>query len=498
LKSKVNVKIVCKVYVMKEFNFNNSYVKLPEIFYNRLDPIKVHKPQMVIHNKDLISELGLNFEDIDASTLAAFCSGNFIPENADPIAMAYAGHQFGHFTILGDGRAHLIGEHITPDGKRYDIQLKGSGRTSYARRGDGRAALAPMLREYIISEAMYNLAIPTTRSLAVVTTGETVQRETPLFGAILTRVASSHIRIGTFEYAAEKQDLNDLECLLTYTINRHYPEIKEVKNHAIALLECVVEKQTDLITHWMRVGFIHGVMNTDNMTLSGETIDYGPCAFMDAYDPQTVFSAIDTMGRYAYGNQPLIAQWNIARLAESLLPLINPDSQKAIEIAEDIINRFQSIYEKKWLKMMRSKLGLFEDHKEDNALISDLLTWMHKNHVDFTNCFRNLSSEHKPNDSLYKCKKFDNWYLRWQNRLDLETSKSRQDSLLLMRRNNPAIIPRNHNVEYALEAASKGNLQPLQDLLTALKNPYQDNQGFKTYKSSPKPSERVFKTFCGT
>jgi uncharacterized protein YdiU (UPF0061 family) len=345
---------------------------------------------------------------------------------------------------------------------------------------------------------MHALGISTTRSLAVVTTGETVMRQEPLIGAILTRVAQSHIRIGTFEYAAEKQNSDFTHHLLHYTIKRHYPEVKDTDNLAIALLEGVIDKQTDLITHWMRVGFIHGVMNTDNMTVSGETIDYGPCAFMDVYDPKTVFSSIDTMGRYAYGNQPLIAQWNIARLAESLLPLINPDINKAIRIAEDIINRFHPIYEEKWLNMMRSKIGLFEKHKEDKQLIADLLLWMQKNYIDYTNIFYDLSSDKKPQGAVYNCKQFDDWYQKWHNRLLLETSKSHQDCVALMRRTNPVIIPRNHNVEHVFDAAYKGNMHPFNNLLEALKNPYCDDPSVTLYTLPPKPSERVFQTFCGT
>lgn len=498
MKLKAHVKIVYKVYVMTniKFNFNNSYVTLPEILYTYTDPIKVSNPKIVIVNKDLMLELGLNDSDMGDNELANLLSGNVMPEGSDPVAMAYAGHQFGGFTLLGDGRAHLIGEHIAPNSKRYDVHLKGSGRTPYARGGDGRAALGPMLREYIMSEAMYALGIATTRSLAVTATGETVPRETPLAGAVLTRIASSHIRIGTFEYAAHKQNPDLVKCLLDYTIQRHYLDVKNANNPAIALLKGVIEKQTDLITHWMRVGFIHGVMNTDNMTLSGETIDYGPCAFMDVYDAKTVFSSIDRNARYAYGNQPLMAQWNIARLAESLLPLIDPNIDKAIEIAEDIVNGVQDIYAQKWLNMMRAKLGLCGKNPQDKQLIDDLLSWMTINHIDYTNCFRSLSSDQKPQEKVYHCRKFNDWYQKWQNRLALE--KSKQASISLMRQNNPAIIPRNHNVENALEQANAGNMQPFNDLLAALKTPYCEHENIKCYQSPPQPSERVFQTFCGT
>lgn len=478
-----------------KFNFDNSYIGLSELFYTLLDPVKVKEPEIVIINHTLMSELGIDYDPSD-NNLAEYFSGNLILDGSKPLAMAYAGHQFGHFTLLGDGRAHLLGEHITPNGQRFDIHLKGSGRTPYARRADGRAALKPMLREYIISEAMHALGIPTTRSLAVITTGEKVIREDLLTGAILTRVASSHIRIGTFEYAAYQQDETLVEKLLDYTINRHYPELINANNKAMALLEKLIDKQTDLITHWMRVGFIHGVMNTDNMTLSGETIDYGPCAFMDIYNPKTVFSSIDTMGRYAYSNQPLILQWNIARLAESLLPLIHKDMSKAIEYAEEIVNKISDVYQTKWLDMMLAKLGLSYKHHSDKEIVTELLSWMEHNYIDYTNCFYDLTHNNSFEDKKYQSEKFKNWYKNWQERLEQEISKpSTKD---LMQANNPTIIPRNHNVEHALESADKGNLEPLTNLLSALKNPYSKTHDLKNYQSPPAPSERVFQTFCGT
>lgn len=445
-----------------------------------------------------MADLGLEASDLTDQEQAALLSGNQIADGAEPIATAYAGHQFGHFTLLGDGRAHLLGEHITPEGKHFDIQFKGSGRTPYARRGDGKAALGPMLREYMISEAMFALGIPTTRSLAVVTTGETIMREAPLKGAVLTRVASSHIRVGTFEFAAYQEDDAILQKLLDYTIERHYPDRKNAKNKALSLLAAVIERQTDLITHWMRVGFIHGVMNTDNMTLSGETIDYGPCAFMDVYNFKTVFSSIDRSGRYAYGNQSFIGAWNIARFAETLLPLIDPDMGKAIKMAEEMVKHFQALFEEKWLKMMCAKFGLFECHKADKSLISDMLTWMQDNFVDFTNFFRDLAHEDSLKQDTYKDKIFQDLYQRWQNRLSQEQSKSKEDAIALMTRTNPVIIPRNHHVEHVIEAANKSDLKPLHDFLSALENPYQDDERLKPYQSPPKPSERVFQTFCGT
>lgn len=477
--------------------FDNSYLNLPDALYTRLDPVPVKKPELFVFNKDLARDMELDFPSLSDEKMAEMFAGNTLPDGAEPLAQAYAGHQFGHFTMLGDGRAHLLGEHVTEDGKRLDIQFKGSGRTPYSRRGDGRAALGPMLREYIMSEAMHALGIPTTRSLAVVTTGEEVFRETPLAGAILTRVAASHIRIGTFEFAAMQKDVSLVEKLLDYTINRHAPELKDADNIALALLQHVMESQADLITHWMRVGFIHGVMNTDNMALSGETIDYGPCAFMDAYDPNTVFSSIDHRGRYAFANQPVIAQWNIARLAEALLPLIDRDIEKAVKLAEEAINGFPSIYQKKWLAMMRQKLGLFGAQKEDEKLISDLLDWMQKNHADYTNSFLDLSQESIPSTTLYNSSEFKSWYKRWQERLR-QNSKPLRSSYCMMKSVNPAVIPRNHKVEEALETANKGDMKPFNDLLTALKQPFKNSDKLAPYQSPPAASQRVYQTFCGT
>ena len=389
--------------------FDNSYYKLPESFREDINPVPVKKPELVVFNKELAKELNLNFSKLDVKEISELFAGNSLPEGSNSIAQAYAGHQFGHFTMLGDGRAVLIGEHISNKKDRYDIQLKGSGKTAFSRNGDGRAALGPMLREYIISEAMYNLGIPTTRSLAVVKTGEKVIRETPLHGAILTRVALSHIRVGTFQYIAARQKKNELETLFNYVINRHYPNIKNSKNKAIDLLKTVLEKQIELVVNWMRVGFIHGVMNTDNMSISGETIDYGPCAFMDFYDPKTVFSSIDQMGRYAYCNQPVITKWNLSRFAECLIPLIDKDQNKAIGLATDIINNFEKKYEEKWLNMMRDKLGLFGIDDKDKFLILDLLTWMHQKKVDYTNTFCHLMNVKIDNNKDYEDNDFQNW-----------------------------------------------------------------------------------------
>lgn len=479
------------------FNFDNTYIHLPKAFYTELSPVPVRKPEMVIFNAPLSTDMGLDFSGISTDVKAALFSGNIMPEGSEPLAQAYAGHQFGHFTMLGDGRAIVWGEHITPSGQRLDIQFKGSGPTPYSRGADGRAVLGPMLREYIISEAMHALNIPTTRSLAVVTNGEKVYRETGLPGAILTRIASSHIRVGTFEYAALQQDKGIIQTLVNYTIDRHYPWIKEEHNKTLSLLKAVIEKQADLITHWMRVGFIHGVMNTDNMTLSGETIDYGPCAFMDAYDPRTVFSSIDHMGRYAYANQPDIAQWNLARLAETMLPLLDDEIEKAADTTEEAVNGFGALYKDKWLSMMRAKLGLFGARAEDESLITDLLDWMQRAGADYTNTFRHLTEEKPPQGKPYNDKTFKEWYTRWQAQLAKNT-KPLKSSLSLMRANNPAVIPRNHKVEQVLDAATNGDLKPLKDLLTALQEPYKNRPDLKPYQSPPKPEERVYQTFCGT
>ena len=479
------------------FNFDNTYIHLPKAFYTELSPVPVRKPEMVIFNAPLATDMGLDFSGISTDVKAALFSGNIMPEGSEPLAQAYAGHQFGHFTMLGDGRAIVWGEHITPSGQRLDIQFKGSGPTPYSRGADGRAVLGPMLREYIISEAMHALNIPTTRSLAVVTNGEKVYRETGLPGAILTRIASSHIRVGTFEYAALQQDKGIIQTLVDYTIDRHYPWIKEEQNKTLSLLKAIIEKQADLITHWMRVGFIHGVMNTDNMTLSGETIDYGPCAFMDAYDPRTVFSSIDHMGRYAYANQPDIAQWNLARLAETMLPLLDDEIEKAADTTEEAVNGFGALYKDKWLSMMRAKLGLFGARAEDESLITDLLDWMQRAGADYTNTFRHLTEEKPPQGKPYNDKTFKEWYTRWQAQLAKNT-KPLKSSLSLMRANNPAVIPRNHKVEQVLDAATNGDLKPLKDLLTALQEPYKNRSDLKPYQSPPKQDERVYQTFCGT
>ena len=478
------------------WNFDNSYSKLPDTFKENINPFSVKNPELIVLNKNLATELNLNFSNMEKDELSSLFAGNNLPKGSHSIAQAYAGHQFGHFTMLGDGRATLIGEHVTNKNDRYDIQLKGSGKTSFSRTGDGRAVLGPMLREYIISEGMHNLNIPTTRGLAVVKTGEEVIRESPLPGAILTRVASSHIRVGTFQYVAARQREDELKILLDYVINRHYPELKNSKNKAIELLSAVLDKQVDLVINWMRVGFIHGVMNTDNMSISGETIDYGPCAFMDNYDPNTVFSFIDKMGRYAYCNQPVITKWNLARFAECLIPLINPDQDKAVSQATEIINTFEKKYEIKWLDMMRNKIGLSKSEEKDKFLIVDLLTWMHQKKADYTNTFCYLMNEGIQKNNIYKDTDFLNWKKRWELRLKSEDIKSDQ-YLKLMKNSNPFVIPRNHKVEEALKAAEKNNLKPITKLLEILKNPYLNQENITDYRI-PSNSNENYKTFCGT
>ena len=424
------------------WHFDNTYSKLSKTFIEDIKPTPVHDPELVILNEQLAKELNLDFSKTKEKDLSLLFSGNSLPNGSATIAQAYAGHQFGHFTMLGDGRAVLLGEHISNKNNRFDIQFKGSGRTSFSRGGDGRAALGPMLREYIISEAINSLNIPTTRSLAVVKTGEKVVRENLLDGAILTRVASSHLRVGTFQYIAARQNIEDLNTLVDYTIERHYPQIKSSKTKALDLLNLVMEKQCQLVVDWMRVGFIHGVMNTDNMTISGETIDYGPCAFMDQYHPKTVFSSIDKSGRYAYSNQPPIAKWNLARFAECLIPLIDKNEETAIKIATDVIDNFQNIYEKKWLNMMRDKLGLFGEDKNDRQLIDDLLNWMEKYKIDYTNTFCHLM-EIKIDENTYKDEAFITWFDVWKKRSKLNNS-SKEKQIKLMKKNNPIVIPRNH------------------------------------------------------
>jgi uncharacterized protein YdiU (UPF0061 family) len=480
------------------WKLGNSYAKLPESFFTRLEPSPVPSAKLIILNESLAASLGLNAQALKNEDEVDVFAGNRIPEGALSVAQAYAGHQFGHFTMLGDGRAILIGEQITPSGELFDIQLKGSGRTPYSRGGDGRAALGPMLREYIISEAMHALGIPTTRSLAVVTTGEPVIRETELPGAILTRVASSHLRVGTFEYVARRGTLEELQALADYAINRHYQNIDSSDNRYLSLLHEVIMRQASLIAKWQLVGFIHGVMNTDNMTISGETIDYGPCAFMDAYDPATVFSSIDIHGRYAYGNQSYIAGWNLARFAETLLPLLHDSQEKAIELAQEAISDFSKLYHQDWLKGMRAKLGIFNEEQQDESLVERLLGIMQKNHADFTNTFRALTFDKTDETTLTGTLEFKEWHEMWQARLGRQ-QESKEASKQLMQKSNPALIPRNHRVEDALEAAvNRGDYKVMERLLSVLSSPYIYSSEQAEYTAPSAPSSCPYRTFCGT
>ncbi|UOF91224.1 YdiU family protein [Fodinisporobacter ferrooxydans] len=485
------------VKVEAGWNFDNSYARLPKSFFTTINPTPVSSPKLIILNKSLSGSLGLDVQALESKDGVAVFAGNQVPEGASPLAQAYAGHQFGHFTMLGDGRAVLLGEQLTPDGERFDIQLKGSGRTPYSRGGDGRAALGPMLREYIISEAMHALTIPTTRSLAVVTTGESVFRQNELTGAVLTRVAASHLRVGTFQYVAKWCKPEDLRLLADYTLQRHFPEVYAEENRYLALLQEVIKKQASLIAKWQLVGFIHGVMNTDNMALSGETIDYGPCAFMDTYDPKTVFSSIDRQGRYAFGNQPYIAAWNLARLAENLLPLLHDNEERAVKIAEDAISNFSKLYYSHWLAGMRAKLGIFDEDAQDETLIKNLLQLMQKYGADYTNTFLALTFENLDDTVLFDSTEFKQWHEQWQIRRNRQ-KELKASSHELMRKSNPAVIPRNHRVEEALEAAERGDISVMKRLLDVLSSPYAHSPEQAEYAALPERTGQPYRTFCGT
>ncbi|MDQ0230076.1 protein adenylyltransferase SelO [Metabacillus malikii] len=479
------------------WNFENSYTSLPQTFFKKQLPTEVQSPTTIILNKELAESLGLNTEELDTELGVQQLAGNTIPSGAAPLAQAYAGHQFGHFNMLGDGRAILYGEHITRSGNRVDIQLKGAGRTPYSRGGDGRAALGPMLREYIISESMYALGIPTTRSLAVITTGEEIIRETMLPGAILTRVAASHIRVGTFQYAAQWGTVEEQRKLADYTISRHYPDITNDTNRYVMFLRDVINRQAQLIAKWQLVGFIHGVMNTDNMTISGETIDYGPCAFMDTYNPATVFSSIDREGRYAYGNQPYIGGWNLARFAETLLPFLDDEEEKALEIAQAEISNYTALFYQFWNTGMRKKLGLFHKEEHDGLLIEELLNLMEKYAADYTNTFRALTLEQQLETPLFKSEEFNIWYNKWQKRLSQQV-ETKEAAITLMKQSNPSIIPRNHRVEEALSAAvTEGDFTVLEKLLHVLKNPYAYSLEHEDYTVCP-AQQTPYRTYCGT
>jgi len=488
------------------FAFDNSYARLPERFFARLNPTPVERPSLIGINRSLARHLGLDPEFLGTAKGIGILAGNDVAEGSEPLAMAYAGQQFGGWVPqLGDGRAHLLGEVIGADGVRRDIALKGSGRTPYSRGGDGRAWIGPVLREYVVSEAMAALNIPTTRALAAVATGETVFREDPMPGAVLTRVASSHIRVGTFQYFAARQDLEALQMLADYVIERHYPTAREAANPYLRLLENVIAAQATLIAKWMAVGFIHGVMNTDNMLISGETIDYGPCAFMDGYDPGTVFSSIDQMGRYAYQNQPNIGQWNLASFASSILPLIDADEDKAVAVAEAAVGGFVGHFNVAWSAALKAKIGLAGDLDGDVELAHDLLRRMAANHADFTLTFRrlgDLSAQNGPADAALGAlfddpASVDEWAAKWRARLVGET-RGDAERQAAMRATNPAYIPRNHRVEQAITAALEGDLAPFDRLVDVLARPFDDQPHNAAYQAPPRPEEVVHETFCGT
>ena len=478
----------------QKWNIENSYSELPScLFVNQL-PEQYSNPTTKYFNTNLALDLGLQF--LSDKEILDYFSGNLLPVGAKSISQAYAGHQFGNFTMLGDGRAVLLCEQITPKNKKYDIQLKGSGKTPFSRRGDGKATLSSVLREFLISEAMYYLGVPTSRSLAVIQTGQKVYREKPYDGGILTRVSSSHIRFGTFEYLNRFCSNEELLIFSNYVIDRHYPHVKNTENPYLSFIEAVMIKQIDLVIHWMRIGFIHGVMNTDNMSIFGETIDYGPCAFMNIYDPKTVFSSIDRGGRYAFGNQPDILYWNLIVLVNALLPLLSNDKKKSIDLGSSIIDKFSQIFTEKWYNMMLMKLGISNRDNDDKELVDLLLEMMIKFKSDYTNTFAALTLGIEPEDSsLLSSDEFKFWKKRWTAQVDAPTNKNLK--LDLMKKNNPISIPRNHLVESALKSAVNGNFSEYDNLLNLIKNPY-------NYKSNnflqiiPEGFDDSYKTFCGT
>ena len=485
------------------FPFDNTYARLPENFFARLAPEPVAQPSLIRLNEALASDLGLDADALRSPEGVETLAGNRVPVGAEPLAMAYAGHQFGGFVPkLGDGRAILLGEILDPAGQRLDIQLKGSGPTPFSRAGDGRAWIGPVLREYILGEAMHALGIPTTRSLAAVATGESVYRERVLPGAVLTRVARGHVRVGTFEYFHARRDTDGLEQLADYVIARHAPEVLASDNPYRSFLETVIARQADLVARWLGVGFIHGVMNTDNMSIACETIDFGPCAFMDDFHPGRVYSSIDHQGRYAYGNQARIAQWNLARLTEAMLPLLDADREKAVSAGQAAIDAFGEQFERAYADVFRAKLGLLTPRADDAELIDELLQTMAETGADFTNSFRSLCDAAEGEDGpirteLAASARAEAWLARWQARIAWDEA-SREDRTAVMRRANPAVIPRNHRVEAALDAAVAGDLDPLDALLDILAEPWEDNPAADAYRRPPTASEVVQQTFCGT
>ncbi len=485
------------------FHFDNSYARLPDRFYASVYPEPVEGPKLLKFNEALAKDLGVRADFSDPARLAAILAGNVVPEGSMPIAMAYAGHQFGNFVPqLGDGRAILLGEVVDAKGVRRDIQLKGAGPTPFSRRGDGRAALGPVLREYVVSEAMHALGIPATRALAAVATGEQVYRETVEQGAVFVRVAASHVRVGTFQFFAARGDNDGVKTLADYVVDRHYPELKTAENRYAALLGAVADRQADLIARWLGVGFVHGVMNTDNMTISGETIDFGPCAFLDEYHQMKVFSSIDQGGRYAYRNQPGIGQWNIARLAECLLPIIDEDQDKAVDVANGVLKAFGERFQSAWIATFRAKLGLTTQADGDGQLVQDLLAAMQEAGADFTLVFRALADAAEGRDERFLAafaepEKAAGWLALWRERLAGEPD-SDNGRAAAMRAVNPAVIPRNHRIQEAISAANYGDFSFFERLLEALERPYEERPEFADYMTPPKPEERVTRTFCGT
>ncbi|KPK12049.1 MAG: hypothetical protein AMJ68_03700 [Acidithiobacillales bacterium SG8_45] len=497
---------------MIQIPFNNRYVNLGEEFYARTRPAPVIRPTLIKFNEELATAIGMSPVPLDPDTIAAVFSGNVIPEGAEPLAMAYSGHQFGHFNpSLGDGRAILLGEVTGPSGANLEVQLKGSGQTQFSRNGDGRAALGPVLREYLVSEAMEKLGVPTTRALAAVATGEEVARERPLPGGVITRVARSFVRVGTFQYFAMRGDEEAVKKLADHVIGHVYPEAAKADNPYQALLKVVVDRQASLIAQWMQLGFIHGVMNTDNMSIAGETIDYGPCAFMDAFDHNRVFSSIDRDGRYAYHNQPGIGLWNLTRLAESLVPLLADTGEQGVVVAQEILQTYVDTYIYRWLTGMRAKLGLTENvddaiKADDKSLVEALLVVMEEGHADFTLTFSSLSQlgeQPGENDGAFTSlfddpAQADEWLAQWRQRLSHEPhdDKARQSG---MRAVNPVYIPRNHQIEAAIRAAEDhGDFSVFHELHEVLQNPFTVQSGKERYKQPPEPEEVVTKTFCGT
>ena len=476
----------------------HSYAQLPARFFSRVEPTPVAAPQLIKFNAALAEQLELDLRSNDTRRLAQIFSGNEFLPGSQPLAMVYAGQQFGHFVPqLGDGRAILLGEACDRQQHLQDIHLKGAGRTPYSRGGDGRAALGPVLREYIVSEAMTALGIPSTRTLAAVMTGETVFREGPVPGAILTRTAASHVRVGTFQYFAARGDTEALRILADFVIARHYPELAGAANPYLELLARVVQRQAALVARWLQVGFIHGVMNTDNTTVSGETIDFGPCAFLDAYDPNAVFSSIDRNGRYAYSNQAPIAQWNMARFAETLLPLIDTDLDRAVALATETVNAFSVRFEQCWLAGMRSKLGLVTEQTTDRSLVEQLLSLMHRGSLDFTQTFKALETWLEGPDQQTD-PALNEWLNQWRMRGESERL-SPAERVILMRSTNPKYIPRNHRIEEVIVAAvAHQDLEPFETLLTVLSRPFDEQPSLERYAAAPEPAERVLQTFCGT